>query len=631
MEPVALSIGQVRDEIRRAMEGSPSGTGEPSDALLGRIFHEVFAGLLGNHPALQWQAAVEPETLHDPRKLLEHIYAKLLGPRLTEHTAALQERGARVLNLWTATQEMTAWVSGVLQTALTQRTIAFDRTAQRWTGDPLCLVEQPITWTLREKHWTRPVQITGIPDAVWRNPQTGNWCVVEYKLGRTSPEADVAQASLYHLLLSAGGWIKPEQSGAMAVQSFLPEREERFFEGPQLAAAQLVLKALIGRLAGVLPGQALQDSELLVAAAPAPVEYQELGHRLVRALEQYGPVVELRGSPIVGPTFLRYTIMPGKGVKVASIVSKAEDLQIRLGLDHIPMIQKAGGKLVIDVQRPDREPVLFSAIRKQLPDNGELRSRSKVMLGVDLFGTVQFADLAQTPHLLVAGTSGSGKTEWLRSAIAGLLCTNSPDTLRLVLIDPKRNAFGELRNSPFLLDSNALVYPPEHSAIEVLDRLILEMEDRYKLLERYQSSDLDEYVGRWGRDMARIVCVCDEYADLVAIRSEKREVEERIRRLGAKARAAGIHLIIATQYPRADIVDGALKANLPGRVCLRTTTYTQSNVVIGRSGAERLLGQGDLFWVDIGEPVRLQSALLTAEDRMKILGWKAPAMLEAAR
>ena len=630
MEPVSLTVSQVRDEIRRAASSDQtSANGQPSSALLGRIFHEVFAALMGDDPALQWQAALEPETLSDKRILLNHVYDKLLGPRITAHQASLREHGSELLNLWQATQELTAWISGLLALSYRDRLIRFERQSQRWTGtDKLCMVEQPVTWTLREPEWTRPVQITGIPDAVWRNPKSGLWCVVEYKLGRTSPEADLAQACLYHFLLSAGGYVHLDSGGALAVVSFLPERSERFFEGPKLAAAQEELKALIGRLAGVLPGQT--QSDLLLGAVPLKHEHDELGQKLVRALEQYGPVVELRGSPIVGPTFLRYTIMPGKGVKVASIVNKAEDLQIRLGLEHAPMIQKAGGKLVIDVQRPDRQTVLFSSIESQMPGADDPKARSSVLLGVDLFGKAQFADLAQTPHLLVAGTSGSGKSEWLRSAIAGLMLTNTPKTLRLALIDPKRNAFGDLKNSPYLLDSQALIYPPDQSAAALLDRLIEEMERRYSLFEGLRVSDLGEYNAQWDQRKPRIVCVCDEYADLVGNRREKKEIEERIRRLGAKARAAGIHLIIATQYPRADVVDGALKANLPGRICLRTTTHIQSNVVLGRSGAERLLGLGDLLWLDTGEPARLQAPLLTAQDRTKILGWRAAALLEAA-
>lgn len=593
MEPVTLSIGLVRDEILRAMGGrDASGPGEPTTILLGRMFHEVFAALLGGQAHQQWQAVLTPETLAKRQGWMEHIYAKLLGPRLTERQASLRDAGSQVLNLWQSTRHMSEWVASLIEAANRDGLIAFDRGTQRWTNaDRFCVTEQSLVWTLREPEWSRPVRIAGVVDALWRNPRTGNWCVVEYKVGRTAPEADLAQSCLYHQMLEAGGLVDSKSAGSMAVISFLPQLEERFFEGPKLAAAQRELRALIGRLAGVLPGDAPVSEP---AHLPA---HEELGHRLVQALEQYGPVVELRGSPIVGPAFLRYTIMPGRGVKVSSIINKAEDLQVRLELDQIPMIQRANGKLVIDVQRPDRQTVSFPSVQDQLPAREDVSGRSKLMLGVDLYGRLQFADLAQTPHILVAGTSGSGKTEWMRSAIAGLLASNTPETLRLVLIDPKRNAFGDLKDSPFLLEGG-LVYPPDNSVVEVLDRLIAEMEDRYRLFEN------------WERSKPRIVCFCDEYADLVAIRGERKEIEERIRRLGAKARAAGIHLVIATQYPRADIVDGALKANLQGRVCLRVTSHTQSNMMLNMSGAERLLGKGDLFWMDIGEPVRLQAPLL---------------------
>jgi S-DNA-T family DNA segregation ATPase FtsK/SpoIIIE len=593
MEPVTLSIGLVRDEILRAMGGrDASGPGEPTTILLGRMFHEVFAALLGGQAHQQWQAVLTPETLAKRQGWMEHIYAKLLGPRLTERQASLRDAGSQVLNLWQSTRHMSEWVASLIEAANRDGLIAFDRGTQRWTNaDRFCVTEQSLVWTLREPEWSRPVRIAGVVDALWRNPRTGNWCVVEYKVGRTAPEADLAQSCLYHQMLEAGGLVDSKSAGSMAVISFLPQLEERFFEGPKLAAAQRELRALIGRLAGVLPGDAPVSEP---AHLPA---HEELGHRLVQALEQYGPVVELRGSPIVGPAFLRYTIMPGRGVKVSSIINKAEDLQVRLELDQIPMIQRANGKLVIDVQRPDRQTVSFPSVQDQLPAREDVSGRSKLMLGVDLYGRLQFADLAQTPHILVAGTSGSGKTEWMRSAIAGLLASNTPETLRLVLIDPKRNAFGDLKDSPFLLEGG-LVYPPDNSVVELLDRLIAEMEDRYRLFEN------------WERSKPRIVCFCDEYADLVAIRGERKEIEERIRRLGAKARAAGIHLVIATQYPRADIVDGALKANLQGRVCLRVTSHTQSNMMLNMSGAERLLGKGDLFWMDIGEPVRLQAPLL---------------------
>ena len=625
VDPVPLTIGQVRDEIRRTLAvGSVRGQGETSGALLGRMFHEVFVTLFSEDSPDRWQMALEPETLVDRRRLLEHVYLKLLGPRITAHQAALQESGAQVLSLWLAMGQMTDWVALLLESAYRSKMLGFDRSTQTWTGSRAYVVEQPVTWTFREPEWTRPVQITGIPDAAWRNPRTGQWCVVEYRVGRTTPEADVAQACLYHFLLASAGYIGESAASSMASVVFLPDREERLFEGEKLVAAQGLLRAMIGRMAGVLPGQS--QSELLLAP-PAPLpEHGSLGQELVKALESYGPVVEMRGSPIAGPAFLRYTLMPGKGVKSSSIIDRADDLQMRLGLQHTPMIQKVGSKLIVDVQRPDREVISFAKIRSQLPEG---RGTITVPLGVDLFGQLRMVDLAETPHLLVVGAAGSGKSEWLRFAIAGLMSSNDPQTLRLVLIDPQRTTFSELKYSPFLLDSNALVYPPETSAIALLDRLIAEMNDRFIRFDHLGVGDLAAYNARAESAKPRIVCVCDQYPDLFGTRREKKEIEDRIRRLGAKARAAGIHLIIATQNLAPEIVGGALKANLPGRVCFRTSSQAESNFVIGQSGAERLLGNGDFFWANSAEPLRLQAALLTPEERTKILGW-GPALLEAA-
>jgi len=229
---------------------------------------------------------------------------------------------------------------------------------------------------------------------------------------------------------------------------------------------------------------------------------------------------------------------------------------------------------------------------------------------------------------LVAGTSGGGKSEWLRSAVAGLMHSNTPETLRLVLIDPKRTAFAELKGSPYLQGPDGLVYPPEHSALDVLDSLIEEMEERYKLFEQSRVSDVSEYLAKTGTVLPRIVCVCDEYADLLVDGAATKNVEAAISRLGAKARGAGLHLIVATQNPDRKTVNGALKRNLIGRVCLRVADHHQSKMIINQSGAERLLGNGDLFFLSIGEPVRLQAPYLSAEERAQIFGRE---LLSAAR
>jgi DNA segregation ATPase FtsK/SpoIIIE-like protein len=230
------------------------------------------------------------------------------------------------------------------------------------------------------------------------------------------------------------------------------------------------------------------------------------------------------------------------------------------------------------------------------------------------------ADLSQPEHahLLVAGTTGSGKTEWLRAAVAGLMTSNTPETLRLLLIDPKRNAFHELRESAFLFAP--LIYPDEQSAAEILARLVEEMEARYQQLGQTGANSLAEHVRRTGAPMPRIVCLCDEYADLLHRgRPERQALEQQIFRLGAKARAAGIHLILATQQPSREIIKGALDANIPARVGLRVEKAIESRMLLGDSGAEQLLGRGDLLFKDIGDPDRLQSPYVPEDEFRRIL------------
>lgn len=614
-----ISIRDVRREIMRvAGYGQPSAAA--SAAAVGTVFHAVLADLMGPRG---WQAALERDELADSGRLLEYTYDRLLGPRLTDAQASLSEYGAEALDLWRATQDLCDWLSSLLNAAAEKNVIQYDLAARAWRGaENLCRAELPLQWEVREQHWTAPVQVAGVADAVWYDPRSERWCVVEYKLGKGNPEADVAQACLYHAMI-AGTELAP-RNGAMALLSFRPELDERFYSSSELCAVQAELRGLIGRLAGVIPATRVANTPLPAVAPTPPSEaHSDLGKRLVRALGHYGVEVQWGGEMIIGPTFLRYPVLPGRNVKKKAITDRADELQMQLQLAQAPFIDLAKGRLVIDVQRPDRQTVEFASVAGQIPAP-QSGGNSQAPLGVDLDGKLEFVDLASpnNPHLLVAGTSGSGKSEWLRMAIAGMMLTNVPETLRLVLIDPKRNAFTELKGSSFLIGPKGLVYPPEDRAIDTLELLIEEMEERYRRFSRSGSSDLTEHRVKTAEVLPRIVCVCDEYADLIADRTAKKEVEAAINRLGAKARAAGIHLIIATQHPDRNTVGGALKMNLAGRVCLRTTSHIQSNMIINQSGAERLLGKGDLFFLSIGEPVRLQAPYLSTEERAKVFGSK---------
>jgi len=223
------------------------------------------------------------------------------------------------------------------------------------------------------------------------------------------------------------------------------------------------------------------------------------------------------------------------------------------------------------------------------------------------------ADLSNplNAHLLVAGTTGSGKTEWLRTAIHGLIYSNTPDTLRLVLIDPKRTAFNEFKDSPFLLAPASLVFHDMEPVLDILKGLVREMDRRYGLFQEAAVDDLREYVRSKGQALPRILCVCDEYYALIAGDPKRRkEIEFQISLLGAKARAAGIHLILATQQPSREVIKGVLDSNIPARVALMMVKWEESKMLLGQAGAENLLGKGDLLFRDVGEPVRLQAPLL---------------------
>jgi DNA segregation ATPase FtsK/SpoIIIE-like protein len=318
---------------------------------------------------------------------------------------------------------------------------------------------------------------------------------------------------------------------------------------------------------------------------------------------------------MVGPTFLRYPIALGKSVTLNAVERLDRSVQAQLKLDAPPRVGLEGRRVVIDVQRADRQLVRFSEIRSQLPAREPLIGCAQVPLGVDIAGRLHMADFREpeNAHLLVAGTTGSGKTEWLRSAVAGLLATSTPETLRLVLIDPKRNAFQMLQNSPFLY--RPLVYPEDESVTAVLGILVEEMEARYRKMSESGSDCLIDHIRRRGVPVARIFCICDEFANLLqGDRESRRALEEQVHRLGQKARAAGIHLILATQQPSREIIRGPLASNIPARVGLKMTSAIESRMLLGTGGAETLLGRGDLLFKCIGDPIRLQSACVLSDE-----------------
>ena len=616
--PVELHVRQVRDEILRALGGPLYGLPNASTRVTGTLFHEIFAELIGPDPRLHAAAALAggSTALEEWRAALrEHIYKLLLGPRLRANQAAIQPATRELLDLWKSLEELARWLAGILYKAWQKGT--FSVSSEDGSASLFLSPEHSISWLLEEPGWTDSVRISGVADALLRLPGTDRWCVVELKTGNSAREADLAQACLYYQMLAAS----ERTPGALAVVHFRPRLEEKVFAPGDLKTLETRMKAVIGRLAGVLAGPAPIPPAVRPTAVTEPAalrpEHHELGRKLLAIFREYGQPVELWGPAVAGPSFLRFPIQPARGVRPEAIRKLAGAVQVRLELLAPPFIHTADGRLVVDVARPDRQPVLFASVRDQMPPPDPDLGSSTLPVGVDLEGRLRMADLADSAdcHFLVAGTTGSGKSEWLRAMIAGLLVTNTPETLRFLLIDPKRNAFNELAGSPYLWGDRRIVYPDEVNPIDCLDQLVDEMESRYRQL---QEAGVDHLAGlqAQGVQIPRIVCVCDEYADLIS--QGRKEIEARIRRLGQKARAAGIHLVLAVQQPSREIVKGTLQATIPARVGLRVTSRIESHMLLNRAGAEDLLGNGDLLFKDIGEPVRLQGLYLPLEERRRI-------------
>ena len=594
-----LSVSEVRNNVYWAAGGPRSGgDGARALPLLGTLFHQTYAGLTSADERVNFirpleRADATPESWR--RELAAHAYAWHVAPRLEEHQAELQGEAAAVVTYWEAVRNLAGWLADLLWE---------QRAAGRSLGEARELVfaggEDDINVELHDDGWSAPVTVTGRADALLRQPQTGALCALELKSGRTAPEADACQAAMYRLLL---------QSDDVALLSFKPEPHEQRFASDQLRDAQTKLKALIGRLAGVVRDEA-EKPRKKAKAEPAG---DAVGTRIVAALREHGVRVKLDGEPLTGPAFVRYFLDTEPGVRPDRIPQLATTLWTRLKTHEQPQVSIERGRVVVDVERADRQTVYWRELRDQL-DAPSRAGSSRFPIGVAIDGSLHWADFAkpQDSHLLVAGTAGSGKSEWLRAAIASLLAQNTPETLQLLLIDPKRTAFHAFERSRSLYAP--VVYPDDVEIVPLFAQLIDEMERRYRLISGAGLADLGAY--NLAHDpLPRIVCFCDEYADLIlADAKQRKEIERQVSRLSAKGRAAGVHLVFATQRPDRNIVTGVIDTNLMARVCLRVVKAAESRIVLGGdSGAASLLGRGDLLFKDLGAPIRLQSPFI--EDR----------------
>ncbi len=344
--------------------------------------------------------------------------------------------------------------------------------------------------------------------------------------------------------------------------------------------------------------------------------YYEVSKILVAKLADFGVQGTVEGiSP--GPVVTTYEFAPAPGVKINKIVSLADDLAMVLKVDRVRVVGSIPGKAAIGIEIPNpvrrtvylRDILLTSTYR----DSG---SSLCLALGVDVVGQPVVADLARMPHLLIAGATGAGKSVAINAFIASILFKATPDEVRLLMIDPKRIELSVYDNIPHLL--HPVVVEPK-MASRALIWAVREMERRYRLLEEKRVKSFDSYNQLAEEPLPYIVIIVDELADLMMVASK--DVETSIARLAQMARAAGMHIILATQRPSVDVLTGLIKANFPTRISFKVSSKVDSRTILDGSGAEHLLGMGDMLFLPPGAAKlqRIHGAFISEQETERII------------
>ena len=390
-----------------------------------------------------------------------------------------------------------------------------------------------------------------------------------------------------------------------------------------------------------LPSLDLLEAPLETEAGQSEEDLMEQARFLEQKLREFGVEGEIvQVSP--GPVITMYEFAPAAGVKVNKIANLQDDLALVMRALSVRIVAPVPGKAVVGIEVPNvrRETIAL----RSLVDTEEFQgstSKLNIVLGKDILGQPVITDLALIPHLLVAGATGSGKSVGLNSVICSLLFRVTPAEVKLIMIDPKMLEFSIYDGIPHLL---VPVVTDSKKAAVALRRVVAEMERRYQLLAAKGVRSIAQYNQRIRDEQARIesngtdaenqaptaeplpylVVVVDELSDLMMVSS--REVEDSLMRIAQMARAAGIHLIVATQRPSVDVLTGVIKANFPARLSFQVTSKTDSRTILDANGAETLLGRGDMLFLAPGtsKPQRVHGAYVSEEEITRLVeAWKA--------
>ncbi|NLX91261.1 MAG: DNA translocase FtsK [Firmicutes bacterium] len=349
-------------------------------------------------------------------------------------------------------------------------------------------------------------------------------------------------------------------------------------------------------------------------------QQQKLIHERAKALENtfesFGVKVRIK-EVLTGPAVTRYEIQPETGVKVSKILSLSDDLALNLAASDVRIEAPIPGKAAIGIEVPNKI-ISLVYLREVLEDSAFQNSASPLItgLGKDITGVPVFADLIKMPHLLVAGSTGSGKSVCINSILCSILFKAPPWKVKFLLIDPKIVELSVYNGIPHLISP---VVTEAKKASQALRAMVKEMERRYELFAQSGVRDISKYNEAYDDSLPYIVVVIDELADLMMVAPS--EVEDSIVRLSQMARAAGIHLVIATQRPSVDVITGLIKANIPSRIAFAVSSQIDSRTILDTGGAEKLLGRGDMLYHPIGlhKMLRVQGAFISENDIVKVV------------
>ncbi len=380
-------------------------------------------------------------------------------------------------------------------------------------------------------------------------------------------------------------------------------------EAPELPVGEQAVMDVDGAVDWLRPRAALLTRSAAADAKPDTAGNELIAARLIEALAHFNVEAKVVGT-VSGPHITRYELRLAPGIKMSKVAQMKDDLAYALAATDIRILAPIPGKTAVGVEVPNlkRKMVTLGDVYGAAPEGS---SPLTVWLGKDVSGRAIPADLAKMPHILVAGTTGAGKSACINAMLSSILLRATPEEVRLILVDPKQVELNHYEAVPHLLTP---VITSPRAAANALQNLVREMEWRYGIMSMARTRSLPELnkhrLGKGEAPLPYILCVIDELADLMMVAPA--DVEDSIIRIAQKARAVGIHLVLATQSPRVDVITGMIKANVPSRIAFSVSSQTDSRVILDQNGAESLLGMGDMLFSAVGSSKlhRIQGAYI---------------------